>query len=58
MKYFVLAMGLCFVSASLSTPLEAATKSRPANSHAVKPKKIKIKAHKAPKPAKIRTRAN
>jgi hypothetical protein len=55
MRYIVLALGLCFVSASLATPLEAAVKSK---SHALKPYKNKVKPRKAPKPAKIRTRAN
>lgn len=58
MKYIVLALGLCFVSASLSTPLEAAVKSRAVKPHAVKPNRSKVKPRKAPKPAKIRTRAN
>ena len=58
MKYIALALGLCFVSASLSTPLEAAVKSRAVKSHPLKANKNKVKPHKAPKPAKIRTRAN
>jgi hypothetical protein len=43
MKYIVLALALCFTL----SPLEAASKS--ANTHAVKPKKGKVKAHKPPK---------
>jgi hypothetical protein len=54
MRYIVLALGLCFAAASL----DAATKPKPAKSHAVKPNKNKVKPRKAPKPAKIRTRAN
>ena len=54
MRYIVLALGLCFVCGSL----EAATKSSPVKSHALKANKSKVKPRKAPKPAKIRTRAN
>jgi hypothetical protein len=53
MKYIVLALALCFAL----SPLEAASK--PANTHAVKPKKSKIKAHKPPKArSHARTRAH
>ena len=58
MRYIALALGLCFVSGFLSAPLDAATKSASVKSHAVKPKKSKIKPRKASKPAKVRTRAN
>jgi hypothetical protein len=50
MRYIALALGLCFVSGSVLTPLEAASKSRPVKPHVVKPKKNKIKARKASRP--------
>ena len=43
MKYIVFALALCFAL----SPLEAAPKST--NTHSVKPKKGKVKAHKPPK---------
>ncbi len=52
MKYIVLALALCFTL----SPLEAASK--PVNTHAVKPKRGKIKAHKPPKIKHLSRRAN
>jgi hypothetical protein len=46
MKYIVLALGLCFAL----SPLEAASKST--NTHSVKQKRGKVKAHK---PAKVKS---
>jgi hypothetical protein len=56
MRYIVLALALCFAL----SPLEAAPKfknTHSANTHGVKPKKSKVKAHKPPK-AKSHARAN
>jgi|HubBroStandDraft_5_1064220.scaffolds.fasta_scaffold952469_2 hypothetical protein len=58
MRYIVLALALCFAL----SPLEAAPKfanTHSANTHGVKPKKSKVKAHKPPKvKSHARTRAN
>jgi hypothetical protein len=56
MRYIALTLGLLFVSGSVLTPLEAATKARTVKPHKVK--RSKIKARKASKPAKSHARAN